>query len=44
MPILMTGYSEKVTRESAASLGAAALLEKPITLEDLLAAVRHALH
>ena len=41
--LLMTGHSEAVSPANAASLGAVALLQKPITVEDLLAAVRDAL-
>ena len=38
--VLMTGYSEGVTPDDAATLGVAAVLEKPVTIEDLVAAVR----
>ena len=41
--LLMSGHSESVTPENVGSLGVEALLEKPITVEDLLAAVRQAL-
>lgn len=41
--LLMSGHSESVTPAIAGSLGVAALLQKPITLEDLLGAVRKAL-
>ncbi len=41
--VLMTGYSQRVTADVAASLGAAALLPKPFTTADLVAAVRGAI-
>ena len=41
--LLMTGYSEEVSPASAEVLGVVAVLEKPITVDDLLAAVREAL-
>jgi CheY-like chemotaxis protein len=41
--VLMTGYSEDVTPGCAGSRGVAAVLEKPISVEDLLSAVRDAL-
>ena len=41
--VLMTGYSAVVAPGNEDALGVAAILEKPITIEDLLAAVRDAL-
>lgn len=41
--LLMTGHSEEVTPEGALAMGVAAVLEKPISIEDLLSAVRDAL-
>jgi DNA-binding NtrC family response regulator len=41
--VLMTGFSAVVTPGSAEALGLAAVLEKPVSIEDLLAAVRNAL-
>jgi DNA-binding NtrC family response regulator len=41
--VLMTGYSAVVAPGHEDALGVAAILEKPITIEDLLAAVRDAL-
>ena len=41
--LLMTGHSEEVTADSAVALGVTAVLEKPISLESLLSAVRDAL-
>lgn len=38
--ILLTGSSESETLEKAMSLGAANILTKPVTRDDLLAAVR----
>jgi len=44
MPILlMTGYSEVVAPGNKEALGVAGVLQKPITIEVLLAAVRDAL-
>jgi two-component system cell cycle sensor histidine kinase/response regulator CckA len=37
--ILMTGYSDGVTPENAHALGVAAVLQKPVSIEDLIAAV-----
>jgi DNA-binding NtrC family response regulator len=37
--ILMTGYSHAVTPENARALGVAAVLQKPISIDDLVAAV-----
>jgi FixJ family two-component response regulator len=39
----MTGYSDVVAPGKEALLGVAAVLQKPVTIEDLLAAVRDAL-
>jgi DNA-binding NtrC family response regulator len=41
--VLMTGYSAVVAPGNEESLGVAAVLEKPVTIEDLLTAVRDAL-
>lgn len=41
--LLMTGHSEEVTPEGALALGVTALLAKPISIEELLTAVRDAL-
>jgi DNA-binding NtrC family response regulator len=41
--VLMTGYSDVVAPGKEALLGVAAVLQKPVTIEDLLAAVRDAL-
>ena len=41
--ILMTGFSHTVTPERARELGVAALLHKPVTPDELVAAVRDAL-
>lgn len=41
--VLMTGYSEVVAPGSDAALGVVAVLQKPVTIEDLLSAVRAAL-
>ena len=41
--VLMTGYSSAVAPGHEKSLGVAAVLEKPVTIEDLLAAVQDAL-
>lgn len=41
--VLMTGFSTLVTPANAATLGVASVLEKPIDIEDLLAAVEDAL-
>lgn len=42
--VLMTGYSEVVAPGNEAALGVVAVLQKPVTIEDLLAAVRDAFH
>jgi DNA-binding NarL/FixJ family response regulator len=39
----MSGHSEEVTPEGALALGVTALLAKPISIEELLTAVRDAL-
>jgi len=41
--VLMTGYSAVVAPGNEDALGVAGILEKPITIEDLLATVRDAL-
>ena len=41
--LLMTGFSTAVAPGNEEALGVAAVLEKPVTIEDLLAAVRDAL-
>lgn len=41
--ILWTGYSEKIDREKALSLGIKEYLEKPVQKNQMLAAVRHVL-
>jgi CheY-like chemotaxis protein len=41
--LLLTGYSSAVAPGNEEALGVAAVLEKPVTIEDLLAAVRDAL-
>lgn len=41
--VLMTGFSTAVTLANAATLGVSSVLEKPIEIEDLLAAVADAL-
>lgn len=41
--LLMTGYSTVVVPGNEDALGVVAILEKPVTIEDLLAAVRDAL-
>ena len=41
--VLMTSYSAVVAPGNEEALGVAAILEKPITVEDLLTAVREAL-
>src|SRR4051812_18235007 len=41
--VLMTGFSTVVKPGAEKALGVAAVLEKPVTIEDLLAAVRGAL-
>jgi DNA-binding NtrC family response regulator len=37
--ILMTGYSHTVTPENADALGVAAVLEKPVSIADLVAVI-----
>ena len=41
--ILMTAFADEDTRAEARALGAAALLEKPLSIDDLQAAVRTAI-
>lgn len=41
--LLMTGFCGAVTPANAASLGVAAVLEKPVEMDDLLAAIEDAL-